>query len=320
MKASIYGDSPELGRVLSAASLIAATDVTVLIQGESGTGKELLAEAIHASGARRDAPLVSVNCASLTDELADSALYGHRRGAFTGATCDHGGFVGEASGGTLFLDEIGDMSVSVQAKFLRFLESGEYQTVGASRPAETDVRILAATNRDLGQEVRAGRFRGDLFYRLNVVPLELPPLRERNGDVELLLERLSGDLAERYSLVGPRYTRAAVDTMKYYHWPGNIRELRNLCERMTILFSGTIVDVAQLPAELRRPAQDTPKPQVFELPKDGLKLEDVETDLIRQALERVDGNRSRAARLLGVTRDTLLYRLKKYELTDYATR
>ena len=151
-------------------------------------------------------------------------------------------------------------------------------------------------------------------------PWNCPPLRERNGDVELLLERLSADLAEQYRLAGPCYTRAAVEAMKNYFWPGNVRELRNLCERMTILFTGGMVDVTQLPAELRRPTQDVCKPQAFELPKGGLKLEDVETDLIRQALERANGNRSRAARLLGVTRDTLLYRLKKYELTDYATR
>jgi DNA-binding NtrC family response regulator len=320
MRDAIYGESPELNSVLSSASLIAATDVTVLINGESGTGKELLARAVHNQGPRRDRPFISVNCASLTDELADSVLYGHKRGAFTGAVGDHNGFAGAADGGTLFLDEIGEMPLGVQARFLRFLETGECQPVGAARPYQTDVRIVAATNRDLGNEVAAGRFRGDLYYRLNVVPLELPPLRQRSGDLELLLERLIGDLAAKHGLEPPRYTQAAIKVMKSYPWPGNIRELRNLCERMTILLSGKTLDVQQLPLEIRAPAASDPSAPTegFSLPAGGVNLEDVETRLIRQALERVGGNRSRAARLLGLSRDTLLYRLKKYQLREYA--
>jgi DNA-binding NtrC family response regulator len=320
MRDSIYGESPELNRVLSSASLIAATDVTVLINGESGTGKELLARAVHTEGPRKDRPFISVNCASLTDELADSALYGHKRGAFTGAVSDYKGFVGEADGGTLFLDEIGEMPLSVQARFLRFLESGECQPVGEAWPYQTDVRIVAATNRDLEKEVAAGRFREDLYYRLNVVPLDLPPLRERSGDLELLLQRLNSDLAKKHRLEPPRYTPAAIKVMERYAWPGNIRELRNLCERMTILRSGKTLDVTHLPAEIRASTDCEPSAQAdaFYLPIGGVNLQDVETRLIQQALEREGGNRSRAARLLGLSRDTLLYRLKKYELTEYA--
>ena len=253
MRDSIYGQSPELNSVLSSASLIAATDVTVLINGESGTGKELLAQAVHNQGPRRDRPFISVNCASLTDELADSVLYGHKRGAFTGAVGDHNGFAGAADGGTLFLDEIGEMPLGVQARFLRFLETGECQPVGAARPYQTDVRIVAATNRDLGNEVAAGRFRGDLYYRLNVVPLELPPLRQRSGDLELLLERLIGDLAAKHGLEPPRYTQAAIKVMKSYPWPGNIRELENTLERSLILTDKDIIDVNVIPDQLKSP-------------------------------------------------------------------
>jgi DNA-binding NtrC family response regulator len=319
MDSSIYGKSPELETVLNSASLIAATDVIVLIRGESGTGKELLARHVHANSNRRDGPLVAVNCASLSGELADSALYGHRRGAFTGAVMDHAGFVGEAEGGTLLLDEIGEMPLNVQAKFLRFIETGECLPVGESRVRRANVRIIAATNRDLEAEVAAGNFRADLFHRLNVVPLELPPLRERSGDLKLLLQSLTRDLAARHGVEAPHYDHAALKVLCDYHWPGNVRELRNLCERMTILRAGMEVGVGQLPPELqRRTSSAAREGEGFSLPRDGIRLEDVETGLIRQALERTEGNRSRAARLLGLTRDTLLYRLKKYSLTEHA--
>jgi len=317
MNPVIHGNSPELETVLNAASLIAATDVIVLVQGESGTGKELLARHVHARGHRSGGPFVPVNCASLGADLADSMLYGHRRGSFTGAVNDHAGFVGEAEGGTLLLDEIGEMPLAVQARFLRFIENGEYQPVGEGRPRRANVRIIAATNRDLSAAVAAGAFRADLFHRLNVVPLELPPLRERSGDLELLLDKLTRALAEQHGVEMPHYNRDALQALRDYHWPGNVRELRNLCERMTILRAGKDVGREQLPPEIRNRAPQATD-EVFTLPHGGIRLEDVETRLIRQALERTAGNRSRAARLLGLTRDTFLYRLKKYRLTGYA--
>jgi DNA-binding NtrC family response regulator len=317
MDSTIYGKSPELQAVLNAASLIAATDVVVLIRGESGTGKELLARRIHASSRRSGGPLIPVNCASLSADLADSMLYGHRRGAFTGALADHAGYVGEAEGGTLLLDEIGEMPLNVQAKFLRFIETGECQSVGECRARRADVRIVAATNRDLDAQVADGSFRADLYHRLNVVPLELPPLRERSGDLELLLNALTRELADRHGVTAPAYSRAALKALRGYHWPGNVRELRNLCERLAILRSGMEVGVEQLPLAIRQRSHGEAG-DGFTLPLGGIRLEDVETRLIRQALERTEGNRSRAARLLGLTRDTLLYRLKKYRLTEHA--
>ncbi len=316
MNSSLYGDSPELETVLNAASLIAATDVIVLVQGESGTGKELLARHIHSVGARSDGPFVAVNCASLSGDLADSMLFGHRKGAFTGAVDEHLGFVGEAQGGTLLLDEIGEMSLAVQARFLRFLETGESQPLGESRPRYVDVRVIAASNRDLAKEVAVGRFRTDLYYRLNVIPLELPPLRQRGNDIELLLKRLTQDLSELHGVNPPQYTPAALDLLRAYEWPGNVRELRNLCERMTVLLPGREIGPEQLPLEIRQGCSGV-EDKLFRLPTAGVRLEEVETLLIRQALERTAGNRSRAARLLGLTRDTLLYRLKKYSLTGY---
>ncbi len=311
-EALLVGRSPELGAVLRAAQVVAAADVTTLILGESGTGKQLLAETIHRGSRRADAPFVTVNCATLPETLAESELFGHRKGAFTGALADQQGRIRAAHGGTLFLDEIGELPLNLQAKLLRFLESGECQPLGAARAEHVDVRVIAATNRDLHAEAESGQFRHDLYYRLNVVPLELPPLRARGGDVALLLEELTTRLAATHELEPPRYSRAARQLLERYPWPGNVRELRNLCERMVVLFSGREVDTANLPLEIRRSQARTTKG--FVLPESGLRLEELEADMLRQALTRAGGNRSRAARLLGLTRDTFLYRLKKYAI------
>ncbi len=310
---NMYGESPQLQEVTNAARLVSATEVTVLIHGESGTGKELLARAIHENSPRAGKPFVSVNCASLSEELADSMLFGHRKGAFTGATSDHSGYVKTAAGGTLFLDEVGELAPGVQARLLRFLESGECHTVGSVRPRAVDVRILTATNRDLARDAAEGSFREDLFYRLNVVPLTLPPLRERPGDVALLLERVTEELADRHGLAPPRYSRAARAALTRYRWPGNIRELRNFCERMLILRSGRSIEVENLPVEMRD-GKRVGRVADIHLPPTGICLDELEVSLINQALDRTGGNRSRAARLLGLTRDTLLYRLKKYAI------
>ncbi|MFP4607814.1 MAG: sigma-54 interaction domain-containing protein [Thiohalospira sp.] len=309
---TLIGRAPSFQAALRTAAVAAATDVSVLVLGETGTGKELLARALHAESPRSGGPFVSVNCAALPEELAESQLFGHRKGAFTGAVDHSPGMVASAEGGTLFLDEVGELSAGLQAKLLRFLESGEYQPVGTSAPQRADVRVVAATNRDLFREVRAGRFREDLYYRLHVVPVELPPLRERPGDVPLLLERLTADLADRYGLATPRFNREARARLEAYGWPGNVRELRNLCERLVIMLPGREVGPGNLPPELG--SEETAPAGPFTLPETGLRLDALEADLIRQALERTAGNRSRAARLLGLTRDTLLYRLKKYAI------
>ncbi|MBI5461300.1 MAG: sigma-54-dependent Fis family transcriptional regulator [Gammaproteobacteria bacterium] len=311
---TLIGNSPELGAVLRAARLVAMTDAPVLIQGESGTGKELLAARVHRDSPRRGGPLITVNCAALPENLAESLLYGHRKGAFTGAVADHIGYIPQAAGGTLFLDEVGELPLAIQAKLLRFLESGECQPVGHGSATHVDVRIIAATNRDLAAEVAAGRFRQDLFYRLNVVPLCLPPLRTRGDDIALLLHHHAEQLARRYGLTAPRYSRAALRQLHAYDWPGNVRELRNLCERLVILCGGREITPENLPAEMRPMPQHATHNASFHLPPEGVRLDELEVTLIRQALTQTAGNRSRAARLLGLTRDTLLYRLKKYAI------
>ncbi len=310
---TLLGDSPEFSSVIRSARIIAATDVTVLILGESGTGKELLAQALHSASPRNDAPFVAINCAALPESLVESELFGHRKGAFTGATENQSGRIRAAEGGTVFLDEIGELPLTIQAKLLRFLESGECQAVGENTPRKVDVRIIAATNRDLYSLVRQGLFREDLYYRLNVVPLELPPLRQRHGDMALLLKQFTAQLALQYGLETPRYSHKALTRLEAYNWPGNIRELRNFCERMVVLLSGRTVEVENLPQEIRS-QQNATSNGPFTLPDNGISLDDLEQEMIRQALERTRGNRSRAARLLGLSRDTLLYRIKKYAL------
>ncbi len=313
--AKILTDSPELQAVLRAAQVVAAADVNVLILGESGTGKELLARALHEASRRATRPFVALNCAALPETLAESLLFGHSRGAFSGATQDHVGQIQAADGGTLLLDEVGELPLALQAKLLRFLESGEYQPIGQTSVRRADVRVLAATHRDLAAMVREGSFRADLFYRLHVVPLQLPALRARRGDVVLLLAHFTAQLSAQHELPAPRYSTATLAQLREHPWPGNVRELRNFCERMLILCSGRIIEPANLPREIRAPYSSTDGAALpFRFPEQGLQLEDLEQSLIRQALHSASGNRSRAARLLGLTRDTLLYRIKKYAI------
>lgn len=311
---AMIGASPELAAVLRAAALVAVIDVTVLILGESGTGKELLAKELHRSSRRSTKPFIAINCAAIPESLAESELFGHTRGAFTGAVTEHRGRIPLAEGGTLFLDEIGDLPLNAQAKLLRFLETGECQAIGRLQPRLLDVRVIAATHRDLYQEARAGRFREDLYYRLHVVPLELPPLRARSGDIPLLLQKIMEERARHHGLPPASFSPATLDLLNRYGWPGNVRELRNFCERMLVLMPGRTIQPDNLPQEMYPGfSRET---SGFTLPDTGLHLDQVEIGLIRQALAKTGGNRSQAARLLGISRDTLLYRIKKYFIAD----
>ncbi|HRJ52393.1 MAG TPA: sigma 54-interacting transcriptional regulator [Candidatus Thiothrix moscowensis] len=301
--------SPIMEAVLRSAHLIAQTDASVLITGESGTGKELVAHAMHAASPRRAKPFITVNCAALPESLAESLLFGHRKGAFTGADSHQAGLIGAADGGTLLLDEIGELPLNLQAKLLRFLESGEVLPLGDSRPKYLDVRVFAATHRDLYAMAQTGEFRLDLFYRLNIVPVELPPLRERREDIELLTKHFLHQFATQHRLPIAALDRDARVHLARYAWHGNVRELRNLCERLSILLAGREIALTNLPTDMRTPTHAASS--TFNLPETGVNLEDLERDLLNQALERTGNNKTHAARLLGISRDALNYRLKK---------
>jgi transcriptional regulator with PAS, ATPase and Fis domain len=305
----LLGNSGEFCTVIRAARIAAITDVTLLILGESGTGKELLAQAIHQHSNRVDKPFIAINCAALPETLAESELFGHTKGAFTGAISDQQGRIQAASGGTLFLDEIGELPLNIQAKLLRFLETGECQVIGKTQIEKINTRILAATNRNLYTQVQEGKFRQDLYYRLNIVPLELPPLRKRIDDLEMLLHSFTKQLAQHHNLAAPIYPKPTIKYLRQYKWSGNIRELRNFCERMLILFSGKTITIQDLPQEFQAKQSET---HAFTLPETGINLKNFEIQMIKQALQKTYGNRSQAARLLGLTRDAFLYRIKKY--------
>jgi transcriptional regulator with PAS, ATPase and Fis domain len=309
---AILTQSPTMQAILCSARLIASTDVNVLITGESGTGKELVAKAIHQSSHRQQQAFITVNCAALPETLAESLLFGHRKGSFTGADQAQLGLIAAAQGGTLFLDEIGELALPLQAKLLRFLESGEILPLGEVQAKRVNVRVIAATHRDLEQASRLGQFRADLYYRLNVMPIELIALRERSEDIELLSDYFFKGFAQHHRLAKATLARDALKVLQRYAWPGNVRELRNTCERLSILLAGQVIGQANLPANLLN-AKATQHGQ-FTLPAEGLKLEDLERDLLQQALDKAQQNKSQAARLLGISRDALNYRLKKYLL------
>lgn len=314
--------SPLLETVIRSAQIVARTDVSVMLTGETGTGKDLMAQAIHQASPRAHGAFIAINCAALPETLVESELFGHKRGAFTGAIEDRLGHIRSAHGGTLFLDEIGELPLTAQAKLLRFLESGEIIPVGESHAVKVDARVIAATHQDLSQLVRESRFREDLLYRLQVVPMEMPSLRERSGDVDMLLNRFLLHFSGEHQLPLPKLTQDARSALRRHRWPGNVRELRNLSERLVVLFHGRTVELGNLPLEItqnpQRVAHGTSQEPAlgrgFSLPEEGIDLEWLESDMIRQALDRARGNKSRAARLLGITRDTLLYRLKKFDL------
>ena len=312
-KIQIVGNSAKFQEVLRTIGLVSVTNVPVLLSGETGTGKELLAQKIHADSQRKQREFISVNCAALPQEFAESMLFGYKKDAFEGATENSLGYIAQARSGTLFLDEVSELPLSVQVKLQRFLETGEILALGDNVPRKCDVRLVVASNKCLQDEVSAGNFRKDLFYRLNVIPVELPTLKEREGDVTILMEHFLRQFVRDQHQVAPSFTQAALKQITQYNWPGNVRELHNFCERMFLLFGGKEVDITNLPHELRSYSK-TNSDSPFSLPATGIKLELVEVDLIQQALQTSSGNKSRAARLLGLTRDTFLYRLKKYSI------
>jgi Nif-specific regulatory protein len=308
----IIGRSPLLREALTSAAQVAPTETTVLITGESGTGKELVARAIHYASPRAGGPLVAVNCAALPDALLESELFGHERGAFTGADRRKPGRFELAAGGTLFLDEVGDLSAPVQAKLLRVLQEREYQRVGGTATLKADIRLIAATNRELAAEMAAGRFRSDLYYRLNVFNVHLPPLRERGDDVLLLADQFIRDLSARMGKADVTLSREAAEALPRHGWPGNIRELQNAIERALIACEGTLITAAHL--GLRPGIEDPAPPAPAATPQTGASgsLQELERAAVLDALRRTHGRRSRAAALLGITRFQLYARLKRF--------
>jgi len=290
---------------------------TILLLGESGVGKGVIARALHDSSRRAARSFLTITCTALPETLLESELFGHERGAFTDARQQKRGLVELAQGGTLFLDEIGDLSPGLQGKLLRFLEAKQFRRVGGTRDITVSVRVVAATNRDLAREVAEGRFRQDLYYRLNVIPIAIPPLRERREDVPPLVERFIAHFNREFRKQVVGFEPRALEAMSAYSWPGNVRELRNAIERAVLLSDGDLLRASDLPPEIRQPRATAMGMRVadrgaYYLPEEGVIYDDLERELVRQALQRTRGNRSRAARLLGMNRDQIRYRIEKF--------
>jgi DNA-binding NtrC family response regulator len=307
----VVARSPLMQAVFHDASLIAPSDSRILITGESGVGKEVLADVIHAWSSRSAGPLVKVNCAAIPENLLESELFGHEKGAFTGAVAQRIGHFETANGGTIFLDEIADMAPPLQAKLLRVTQGGRFNRVGSSTELQTNARILAATNRVLEEEVKAGRFREDLFYRLNVVELNLPPLRERPEDVLALANSFISEFTQGKA----RFSNSVADCLTGYAWPGNVRELRNAMERAALLSRGELILPEHLPAKVR--AAKEPQSASAIGPMDAEKLEGVERQAIFQALRNHAYNRTETARALGISRRALIYKLQRFRELGY---
>lgn len=311
LKSTIIGDSEAMANVIKTAEQVAPSNATILISGESGTGKEVLADYIYKLSVRSNETFIKVNCGALAESLLESELFGHEKGSFTGAINRKLGRFERAHGGTIFLDEIGEMSLSTQVKLLRVLQQKEFERVGGVETLTVDVRIIAATNRNLLDMIEKGTFREDLYYRLNVIPIEIPALRNRKEDIPLLLEHFFGYFASIMKRDKIGISIEAMECLKNYEWKGNIRELENMVERMVILSRSQIIMLEDLPKELRVNLTDN---NLFTLPERGIKLDELEKDLIIQALSRTNQNQTRAANLLGISRHTLLYRLEKYNV------
>ena len=306
----IIGESGAMQEMLSVVRRVAPSDATVLIRGESGTGKELIARALHYASPRAARPLVKVNCAALAESLLEAELFGHEKGAFTGAVTARKGRFELADGGSLFLDEIGDLPPHLQVKLLRVLQEREFERVGSSRPIKVDVRLLAATHRNLEALVREGRFRDDLYYRINVVTIQLPPLRERREDVPMLIDHFLRGFADKNGKSIRGLTREAREALLRYDYPGNVRELENLIERAVVLTRDDVIDLTDLPLTLEAQAAESESGAGLVAAVEGL-----ERRMIREALAKADGIQTRAAELLGIGERVLRYKLKKYGLS-----
>jgi len=327
---NILGASPKMQRILRLVSRVAATESTVLLLGESGTGKELIARSLHVQSRRAQQPFVPVNLGAIPDTLVESELFGHARGSFTGATAERRGLIEAADRGTLFLDEVGDMPIQSQVKLLRVLENGEVRRVGDDAPRRVDVRVVAATHRDLLAEIQKGRFREDLYYRLNVVQIELPPLRERREDIGLLASYFLERAGRREGRAGMAFSPEAAALLERYDFPGNVRELENAVDHAVAVAETATVQPEDLPGAIRSPrllpratdgkwtgtvAASAPAAEPAEVSRDEWSLADVEKEHIRRVLVRHHGNATYAARQLGISRTTLWRKLRQYGLS-----
>jgi DNA-binding NtrC family response regulator len=314
----LVGDSPAIrGCVEMLGKLAPSGAGAILLTGESGTGKDLFARALHYQSPRSSSPFVAVNCAAMPDTLMESELFGHEKGAFTDARFLKKGLFELADGGTLYLDEIGELKMSLQAKLLRVLETLTFRRVGGSRDITVELRVVAATNRDLDAAVRAGEFRSDLLYRLRVIEMTMPPLREHREDIEALVQHFLREFTLKFHKPGMTVSPAAMNALIRYDWPGNVRELKNAIERAVILEDSNEVRTNYLPSQVTQATVVAPpaaRSADFTLPQGGVTLESVEDSFVRQAMDMARGNQTRAAQLLGLSRDALRYRLKKIDL------
>ncbi|MGZ8845123.1 MAG: sigma-54-dependent transcriptional regulator [Pyrinomonadaceae bacterium] len=324
--AQIIGQSPAIREMTAMAQKVAESEVSsVLLQGESGTGKDLVAKAIHYHSNRAEGPFVAINCAAIPGTLIESELFGYEKGAFTDAKARKEGMFEQAEGGTLLLDEIGELELSLQAKLLRVLEEGAFRRVGGLKDIPFDARIIAASNRDLKRESEAGRFRLDLYYRLSVIQIDIPSLRERGDDVLLLADHYIESFSERLKKRITGINSEVANAFRHYNWPGNVRELRNVIERAMILEDDEVITMKYVPRAVSGGVgsaehfhSDGSRAELFQLPPGGVSLDEVEMSLVRQAIERSGGNQTKAAELLGISRDQLRYRLKKLEEANAA--
>lgn len=306
---NIIGSSPRMAEVFEAVKRVVGSNSTVLLLGESGTGKELIARGIHYNSPRKGAPFVVVDCTAIPKDLIESELFGHLKGSFTGAIADRKGKIEAAEGGTVFLDEIGDMGMELQGKLLRFLQEKEFTPVGGSKAKKADVRVVAATHVNLEEAVKDNRFREDLYYRLNVIPVTVPPLRERKGDIPDLV----GHFLKKYEGEGVIIQREAMEVLKRYSWPGNVRELENAVARLLVMRKGNEITTEDLPERVR----EVPKPGgLVNMPEDGISLEELEKEAIMKALDMNGWNQSKTARFLKIPRHVLLYRMGKFGIKD----
>ncbi len=308
----MVGESEPMQCVYNLVEMVAGSDVTVLLTGESGTGKELVARAIHHKSPRANGPFVTLNCGALPENLFESELFGYERGAFTGAMSTKVGRFELADGGTMLLDEVGELSLKSQVDFLRVLETKEFRRLGGTKEIKVDTRIVAATNRNLEEAVKQGDFREDLYYRLNVVPIHLPPLRERGDDVPLLVERFLREFASLHRSDRKDVSREAMRLLRLYAWPGNIRQLRNLMERLVVTVRDNIVQPEHLPEEIQASKEDA-RTMLVTL---GTSLDEIEQDVIRRTLAEVTNHREKAAKLLGISLRALQYKIKEYGIRD----